>query len=208
MAHPARIATTFYFIRHGRTEMNRLGRLQGRGGYGLLPEGVADAERAAAELTGKGVGEILSSDQQRAVETSELIRSRLGLPSSILFREELREMDYGEMSGRLETEVLQLCPLFRRDPHFVFPGGESFMRVQERALRWLDGAIRRGSGGTVAVVTHGGVLRTLFAALRGIPLDRCLNGTVSHGVAGRLEVVDGEPQKLDVSPGVTIFPPS
>ena len=208
MADPARIATTFYLIRHGRTEMNRLGRLQGRGGHGLLPEGIEDAETAARDLAGKGIGAILSSDQQRAVETSELIRSRLGLKDQISVAEELREMDYGEMSGRLETEVLQLCPLFRRDPTFVFPDGESFAGVQARTLRWLEGALRRHRGETLAVVTHGGVLRTLFAALLAFPLDRCLNGTVAHGLAGRLEVVDGQPQKLDVSPGVSIFPPS
>lgn len=188
--------------------MNRLGRLQGRGGYGLLPEGIADAETAARDLTGKDVQFILSSDQQRAVETSELIRSRLGLPEQIRFDEALREMDYGEMSGRLETEVLQICPLFRKDPTFVFPGGESFAGVQARVLRWLEGAMARHRGETLAVVTHGGVIRTMLAGLRGIPLDRCLNGTVSHGVAARLEVSDGEPKKLDVAPGVTIFPPS
>ena len=207
MADPARIATTFYFVRHGQTEMNRQGRLQGRGGYGLLPEGIADAERAAADLAGKGVRVIFSSDQQRARETSELVRARLGL-ADIRFAEELREMDYGEMSGRLETEVLQLCPLFRKDPTFVFPGGESFSQVQERALRWLEGAKTRHRGETVAVVTHGGVLRTLFAALRGIPLDQCLLGTVAHGVQGRLEIRDGAPPTLDLSAGVTIFPPS
>jgi 2,3-bisphosphoglycerate-dependent phosphoglycerate mutase len=208
MANPARIATTFYFIRHGRTEMNRLGLLQGRGGHGLLPEGLRDAETAAADLTGKGVGAIVSSDQQRARETSELIHSRLALKESIRFTEELREMDYGEMSGRPEPEVLQLCPLFRKDATFVFPGGESFAGVQTRALAWLQGATRRFRGETLAVVTHGGVLRTLFAALRGVELDRCLMGTVGHGVMGRLELADGEPQKLELSPGVTIFPPS
>jgi broad specificity phosphatase PhoE len=208
MADPARIATTFYFIRHGRTEMNRLGLLQGRGGHGLLPEGIADAETAAAELAGKGVLGILSSDQQRARETSERIHARLDLNGSIRFAEELREMDYGDMSGRSEVDVLRLCPLFRKDPTFVFPGGESFAAVQARVTRWLEEAVRRHRGETLAVVTHGGVIRTLLSALRGIALDRCLNGTVGHGVAARLELAEGRLQKLDVSAGVTIFPPS
>ena len=80
MAHPPRIALTVHFVRHGKTEMNRLGLLQGRGGRGLLPDGFADAERAAKALESRGIDVLYSSDQQRAVETARVIRSRLGLP--------------------------------------------------------------------------------------------------------------------------------
>ncbi|MBI3857943.1 MAG: histidine phosphatase family protein, partial [Planctomycetes bacterium] len=141
----------------------------------------------------------------RALETARVIRSRLGLPLIRLSRA-LREMDYGRMSGRPEPEVRRLCPLFRRDPRFVFPDGESFLSVQARAFRWLDRILRRHERENLAVVTHGGWLRTLFAGLKGEPLARCLQGTVSHGVAGRLEVSASRGLRLTVGPGVTIFP--
>src|SRR6185295_4602264 len=79
MAHPPRIDFTLYFVRHGQTEMNRLGRLQGRGGFGLLPEGLKDAARAADELARRGIRVLYSSDQQRALETARIIRTTLGL---------------------------------------------------------------------------------------------------------------------------------
>jgi phosphoserine phosphatase len=205
MAHPPRIALTIHFVRHGTTEMNRLGLLQGRGGRGLLPEGVADAERAAKDLERHRIGVLYSSDQQRAVETARVIRSRLGLPR-IRISKELREMDYGTMSGRAEADVRRLCPLWRRDAMFVFPEGESFARVQARAFRWLDRILRRHPTGNLAVVSHGGWLRTLFAGLKGVPLNRCLEGTVAHGVAGRLDVSSSRGLQLDVESGVTIFP--
>ena len=186
--------------------MNRLGLLQGQGGRGLLPEGFQDAARAAAALAGKGIRVLYSSDQQRALETARVIRSSLGLPSRIRLSLALREMHYGRMAGRPEPEVRRLCPLFRRDATFVFPGGESFAQVQTRAIRWLERMLRRHSRETVAVVTHGGWLRTLFAGLKGAPLDRCLQGTVAHGVAGRLEVTRARGWILRLSPGVTIFP--
>ena len=208
MAHSPRIALTLYFVRHGRTEMNRLRLLQGRGGRGLLPEGIADAERAAVTLAGKGVNLIYTSDQQRALETARLIHSRLGLRSALRRSPSLREMDYGEMSGRHDDEVRRLCPLWRKDARFVFPGGESFALVQARAFRWLERVLRRHRSGTFAVVTHGGWIRTLFAGLKGVPLSRCLNGTVDHGVAGRLDVSPERGLHLRVTPGVTIFPPS
>lgn len=204
MAHPPRIALTIHFVRHGKTEMNRLGLLQGRGGRGLLPEGLADAERAAEALAAENIDVLYSSDQQRAVETARVIRSRLGLPR-IRFSAALREMDYGAMSGRAESEVRRLCPLFRKDSRFVFPGGESFTHVQARAFRWLDRVLRRHGRGRLAVVSHGGWIRTLFAGLKGRPLNDCLQGTVAHGVAGRLEVTKSRGLHLHLEPGVTIF---
>jgi len=205
MAHPPRIALTIHFIRHGKTEMNRLRLLQGRGGMGLLPEGLEDAARAAATLEDQDIDLLYSSDQQRAVETARVIRSRLGLPR-IRLSSALREMDYGKMSGRSEADVRRLCPLWRRDATFLFPGGESFARVQARAFRWLDRILRRHSRGNLAVVSHGGWIRTLFAGLKGVPLNRCLEGTVAHGVAGRLDVTAARGLHLKVGPGVTIFP--
>jgi probable phosphoglycerate mutase len=205
MAHSPRIALTLYFVRHGRTEMNRLGLLQGRGGHGLLPEGVEDAECSARALAGKNLDHLYSSDQQRAVETARVIRSRLGL-SRIRFSGALREMDYGRMQGRPDAEVRRLCPLWRSDAAFLFPGGESFQLVQKRAFAWLERTLRRHPRGTLGVVTHGGWLRTLFAGLKGFPLSRCLNGSVAHGLAGRLDVGADRGLHLHVEPGVTIFP--
>jgi broad specificity phosphatase PhoE len=184
--------------------MNRLGLLQGRGGHGLLPEGIADAERTASALQGTIPDHLYSSDQQRAVETARIIRSRLGL-RRIRLSGMLREMDYGKMQGRPDAEVRRLCPLWRSDATFLFPGGESFQLVQKRAFRWLERTLRRHDRGSLAVVTHGGWLRTLFAGLRGVPLSRCLNGSVAHGLAGRLEVSKGRGLHLHVEPGVTIF---
>ncbi len=188
--------------------MNRLRMLQGRGGHGLLPEGVADAERAAADLAGKQVNLIYSSDQQRALETARVIHGRLGLRAPLRRSPSLREMDYGEMSGRHDDEVRKLCPLWRKDARFVFPGGESFALVQTRAFRWLDRVLRRHRTGKLAVVTHGGWLRSLFAGLKGVPLSHCLNGSVDHGLVGRLDVAPDRGLHLTVTPGVTIFPPS
>jgi len=105
-----------------------------------------------------------------------------------------------------EADVRRLCPLWRRDATFIFPGGESFLQVQGRAFRWLERLLRRHPRGTFGVVTHGGWLRTLFAGLKGVPLSRCLNGTVAHGLAGRLEVTPDRGLHLRMEPGVTIFP--
>ncbi len=187
--------------------MNLRGLLQGQGGHGLLPEGLRDAERAAAALRGKGVEALYSSDQRRALETARIIRDHLDLRIAVRPTRQLREIDFGTLTGRPVLEVERLCPL-RSDATFVFPGGESYARVQARALRWLAGLLRRRRRGAVAVVTHGGWIRTLFAGLRGVPLNRCLNGTVPHGLAGRLDASSSDGLRLRIQRTVTIFPRS
>lgn len=186
--------------------MNKLQLLQGQSGYGLLPEGVADAERAARRLAGKGITMLYCSDQLRAVQTARILHQGLGLKTLLRRSMLLREMDYGHETGAFEPDVRVRHPRFRTDATFVFPGGESFARVQARAFRWLDRLLRRHPRGVLGVVTHGGWLRTLFAGLRGAPLSRCLHGTVPHGWVGTLTARAGWGLSVRIDSGVTIFP--
>lgn len=196
-----------FLVRHGRTEMNLRGLLQGHGGFGLLPEGIRDAERAAELLADKGVTLLYSSDQRRAVETAGILRRRLGLRSPLRTSRLLREFDYGEMTGRPAAEVSRLFPLFRKDPAFVFPQGESFERLQGRALRWLQGVARRIPRAAAAVVSHGGWIRTLLAGVAGVPLDRALQGSIPHGLVARIEIAPGRSPRASLFQPVSVFPP-
>jgi broad specificity phosphatase PhoE len=204
MANPPRVNLTIYFVRHGRTEMNLKHLLQGQSGYGLLPEGLDDAGRAAKRLSGKGIRLIYCSDQLRAKQTARILHRHFKLATPLRLSLLLREMDYGRVTGHPEPKVRRRFPRFRTDASFVFPGGESFERVQARALRWLERTIRRHPKGAIAVVTHGGWLRTLFAGLMGRPLSKSLYGTIPHGWVGTLKVTSGG-RSLTMHPGVSIF---
>ena len=186
--------------------MNLKRLLQGQGGYGLLPEGIEDAEHAARRLAEMRITHRYSSDQLRARQTAGILHRRLGVVEPVRHSQLLREMDYGRVTGHPEPAVRRRYPRFRTDATFVFPGGESFQLVQARAFRWLQRVLRRHREGRLGVVSHDGLLRTLFAGLRGLPLDRCLHGTVPHGWVGTLDVSPSESFRLSLHPGVTIFP--
>jgi broad specificity phosphatase PhoE len=192
-----------YLIRHGETEMNRRGLLQGQGGHGLTERGVEDARKAARALRGRGVETIYSSDLRRARETAAIVREALGVPVRV--SRALREIDFGRMSGLPEREVKRRCPLYRVDASYVFPWGESYAGLQARIVRWFRRLLRRPPARTVALVTHGGTLRCLLAWLAGLPLDRCLGGGVPHGLVAR--VTSGARVRLRLLKPVTIFPP-
>jgi len=185
--------------------MNLRHLLQGQSGYGLLPEGIEDAKRAARRLAGKKITHLYCSDQLRARQTAKVLHRHLGLEEPIRHSMLLREMDYGHSTGHPEPKIRRKYPRFRTDATFVFPGGESFQRVQIRAFRWLDRLLRRHPNGCIGVVSHGGWLRTLFAGLRGWPLDQCLYGAIPHGWVGTLEVSEDAGVKITLHPAVSIF---
>jgi broad specificity phosphatase PhoE len=150
--------TTLLLVRHGETDWNADGRLQGQTDRPLSDFGRRQARQLAEELDGEELEAIYSSDLARARETAEIVGERLGL--SVALDPDLREKDWGTWEGLTTVE--------RDRVEFV---GESTEAHQERTLR----ALRRisehhlGDGG-VLVVTHGGSMRRVQTAATGIAL--------------------------------------
>jgi broad specificity phosphatase PhoE len=182
------IFVNIFLVRHGTTEMNRKGLLQGRGGYGLLPEGREEARRAAAALRGKGVSLVFSSDQLRARQTASILRRELGIRRRVRLSRALREIDFGRVTGWPERKVEERHPEFKTDSSFVFPGGESYDRMQIRALGWIHRIAQRPPARTIAAVSHGGWVRTVLVALLGRRLSGSLRGKIPHGLVARVDV--------------------
>jgi probable phosphoglycerate mutase len=181
-----------YYVRHGETDWNVAGRLQGRHNVPLNARGRAQAVHCGDILrelftsSGRSPGDLdyVSSPLGRACETMELLRSTLGL-SSGGYRPEprLAEIAFGAWEG------FTIAQLRIRDPlrtaarehdkwRFVPPGGESYEIVAGRVSEWYDSVTRD----TVAVA-HGGTARGLLAHLgiaqpRAAPLVDIAQGVV------------------------------
>jgi broad specificity phosphatase PhoE len=145
-------------VRHGETDWNAEGRLQGHTDRPLSDYGRRQARRLAEELEGEELEAIYSSDLARAHETAEIVGERLGLP--VALEPDLREKDWGTWEGLDAVE--------RDRVEFV---GESTEAHQERMLRALRRIAERHPGdGRVLVVTHGGSMRRVQAAAMGMAL--------------------------------------
>jgi broad specificity phosphatase PhoE len=119
------------FVRHGQTELNRGGRLQGRIDAPLSDLGREQAGALGRAFASMPVTRVLSSPLQRAHDTAAAIASAHGLTVEV--DERLIELDYGAWDGQLLTDVpADDWAAWRRDPSFAPPGGERLSDVTAR----------------------------------------------------------------------------
>lgn len=167
-------APTVYFIRHGETEWNATGRLQGTWDAPLNDLGRSQAAHAADVLAdllardrrGKASLSFVASPLGRARTTMELIRGELDLPvHDYGLDDRLREIGYGRWEGATLAEMAASDPEFfarRQLEKWTVspPGGETYASVQSRMRDWYD-QLRVDT----VVVAHGGTARALMVAL-------------------------------------------
>jgi broad specificity phosphatase PhoE len=146
--------TTLLLVRHGETDWNADGRLQGHTDRPLTDFGRRQARQLAEELDSEGLDAIYSSDLARARETADIVGERLELP--VVVDPDLREKDWGNWEGLTAVE--------RDRVEFV---GESTEAHQERILRALKRIAERHPDGHVLVVTHGGSMRRVQTSTLG-----------------------------------------
>ena len=164
--------TRILLIRHGETEWNRAGRVQGWRDSPLTGTGAAQARALAERLAAERIERLIASDLGRARQTAAPIGARLGLPVEL--DPGLRERNYGIFEGRTYPEIAREHPedhasLVRRDPAYVIPGGESGAEFAARALGALARIAAAHAGQRVAVVAHGGVLGVLYRHAAELP---------------------------------------
>lgn len=155
--------------RHGQTEGNVQERYQGRTDVELNEVGLQQADRLARRLSSEKIDCIYSSDLKRAMQTAERVASAHNL--TVNPRKELRELDVGEFEGkRLEEIVEDHGPLEEMwsEGEWRAPGGETLSELSERVGRFVADVERRHKEGTILVVAHGGMLRSLISGFLGI----------------------------------------
>ncbi|WP_286953686.1 MULTISPECIES: histidine phosphatase family protein [Corynebacterium] len=160
-------------IRHGQTTYNATGRMQGHLDTDLAEVGYEQAAAAAALLRDKDISYIISSDLIRAKETARVIADSLGMDYAVDKR--LRETDLGRWQGMSSAEVDAQFPgaraIWRHDPTWAPPEGESRVDVAKRARPVIDSLMRTSTtwdDGPVLVVAHGGAISALTCHLLGL----------------------------------------
>lgn len=191
---------TIYHIRHGQTDWNVAGRLQGMQDIPLNPTGQAQADgngRAlGAHFKAEGIDPAalhwFSSPLGRTRETMERVRGGIGLdPEAYVVVPDLREVSFGVYEGKTYEDIAETNPahhaeIMRDKWHFLPPEGESYEQMAERLRAWLA-----RTAGDMVVVSHGGVFRALRAVIEDlddpnlahllVPQDRIFVWRDRHG---------------------------
>jgi broad specificity phosphatase PhoE len=125
------------FVRHGQTDVNRAGQLQGRVDTELTELGREQAERLGRRFALEDVGRVIASPLRRAIDTGTAIalEHRLAVETD----ERLVELDYGAWDQRgLRDIPPETWAAWRADPTFAPPGGESLLHVTARVADFCD----------------------------------------------------------------------
>ncbi|MEP0321688.1 histidine phosphatase family protein [Bauldia litoralis] len=157
---------TIVFLRHGETNWNVEGRLQGQRDISLNDNGRAQGKRNG-EAIRAAVPDIadfdfVASPLERSRETMEIARLAMGLdPSAFHLDDRLREITFGDWEGFTLAELRATHPDLvaarERDKwSFLPPGGESYEQLSERVQGWLATISR-----PTMAVSHGGVAPVL-----------------------------------------------
>ena len=193
MTDVATDARTIYLARHGETEWNRIGRWQGATDIPLSETGRAQARLLAETLRDRRIGRVHASHLSRALETAQIIATRLGLPQPTVDRR-LCERGYGAFEGLTREECAQQFPgvweRYLADRRAVAPGAEPQAAVVERittAMTEIATATWAHPGSdAILVISHGGAIRSFIHATVGI-----IPGPLPNGAIFRVRFEDG-----------------
>lgn len=168
-------------VRHGESEWNAAGILQGHHGPGLTARGRVQADAVARLLLDDHPAPcaVVRSDLPRVAETAAATEKGLDIPVRV--DERLRELDVGAWSGRTRADVAandpDLLAAWRRGEDVAAGGAESFAQLRARVsealsdvVTWAGEHAGDDPRPTVLVFTHGGPVRVAVAAALGLPL--------------------------------------
>jgi broad specificity phosphatase PhoE len=192
--------TTVILVRHGETEWNLNGRIQGHSDSALTTLGGEQGRRVAERLASEKIAAVYASPASRARDTGELIAAPHGLTVQLV--DDLRERSYGRYEGLTLAEIADRdrAALERWLPHpnreeLAPPEGETQPEMSRRAMAALREIAARHPGETVAVATHGGPIKSAVFAILDIPITSWHRTWVSNG---SLTTLRGAPDQLRV----------
>jgi broad specificity phosphatase PhoE len=169
-----------YIVRHGETEWNAQGLLQGHTDIPLNEKGHHQATLLGDLLSSISFAAVFSSDLSRARQTAEQIVRTSPLP--VVESPALRERSAGKLDGVNLTQLRELTRPFFESPHAHIkdiyfntpwhPELESSASVFERVTQFLYSHVPVYHTHTLLVVSHGGVMRTLLDHLSFLPGER------------------------------------
>jgi probable phosphoglycerate mutase len=167
-----------YIVRHGETEWNKLGKMQGGKNSDLTAKGIDNAKKLGDSLKDIDFGCIYCSPLGRAIQTAENIRGDKDI--KIVFKEGLKEMNFGSWEGMKHKEVEELYPeeqfnLWNKPQLYKPIDGENFEQLLGRTRQVIDEIIKENIHENVMVVSHAVLIKAIIAVIKNYSLSEFWN---------------------------------
>ena len=192
--------TTILLVRHGETDWNAEGRIQGQTNSSLNERGREQAHALAELLDGERIAAVYASDLDRARETAEILALRLDLP--VVVDPALRERNFGSWEGRTVDELEERWPgawARWRDGNEAEGDVEDHLALAERVRDAIRRLADAHPGDTILVVAHGGAMRVILMDADGVPYPEGRQGfgRIANCDMSRIAVENGTISRVD-----------
>ena len=188
------MAARLLLLRHAATAGAGSSRLVGASDLPASPQGLRDLERLAGVLSAFQPEAWFCSPLLRARQTMARLEELAGTSLAAIVDERLREIDFGRWEMRSFAEIAatdqDLIPAWSEYTNFTFPGGEPVAGFRGRVAGILAD-LRASAQREVAVVSHGGVIRTLICLALGLDPKQYLLFDVRPGSLAVLDLFQG-----------------
>ena len=188
-----------YLVRHGETDWNQAGLLQGQTDIALNVQGLEQAREASERLKEVPFEIAFCSPLIRAKRTAETIIGDRKI--TLTTDERLRELNFGPWEGvDIRTIKDAASQPFTNPGSYIPPeGAESFAQLYKRSGEFVDQVLLplEGTYETVLVVAHGGVNRSILNPILNIPVDDFWRMHMGNCATAILDCTDGKLSMLE-----------
>jgi probable phosphoglycerate mutase len=174
---------TLLLIRHGESEWNRVGRVQGYKNSRLSELGITQSKRLRRRLRAESIDHIVSSTAGRALETC---RHAVGAKADVEMCDRLREINLGIWEGKKIAYLRRKYPRevetwYSKPSRLRIEGGETMRAFRRRIAREMTRIRGEHEDETVAIFTHGGVICSYLTYVLGLKLDDMWSFKIKNG---------------------------
>ena len=183
-----------HLFRHGQTNWNQERRVQGQSESHLTELGIQQAKELSKRIRHLKFDQVYCSSSVRTRQTADHAFADSDVP--IEYLDSLREIDLGPWEGHLYDDIAVRDPdsfkHFWEQPHlFDVEGAETFYQLQQRAVGAVSAMLNKFDRRTVAIVSHGALIKSLLCHYRQRPISELWAPPNMHHCAH--SIVDLEP---------------
>ena len=172
-------------VRHYKTTSNESDQILGWGDAPPAESWQDDLNKVDEILLGSHITihHIYTSTLLRAINTGRFYADSYGI-KDISSSHALREVNYGKLYNKNKKWVEKNIPSHKKDAHFVYPDGESFLQMQQRSVAFMESLAEKHPDETLLVVVHAGVIRGLISHCLELDYSSNLKRRIGHQYIG------------------------